>query len=373
MLESLPHIEIPDTIQIGSEATLPLLTVAAVLGIAMLLSLPRIVSALLAGFLPAETKEVYQQVIIPNRGRLGTTLALMAADIALLAIPDLSGGLLIGEYVLGLAVAFSICYTGFGIFGQVFEVYLLDFALRTKRVANSELLVLVKFFANTIVILIVTLVFAQTHRINLTGLLASVGLGGIALAFASQKVLEQLLWTVLLYIDRPFVTDDYIHLSDGTFGRVESVGWRSTKIRLSGKGTLVVIPNSMLTQMPIENLSGAQKTIAIVNVDFSRQIPEEEKALVRQIILSSTKAIYGIDHKLTEVTFHELPAANNGNSPSSQAQVTIFVLGSGEVAMELRQQLLEVARQNITKQLKDYGIGFKIEENAVNIDSPMNI
>jgi small-conductance mechanosensitive channel len=34
----------------------------------------------------------------------------------------------------------------------------------------------------------------------------------------------------MIYLDRPFTPDDYIHLNDGTFARVESIGWRSTKI-----------------------------------------------------------------------------------------------------------------------------------------------
>lgn len=75
-----------------------------------------------------------------------------------------------------------------------------------------------------------------------------------------KKTLEQLLGGVVIYLDRPFVLDDYIGLPDGTFGRVESIGLRSTKIRVSGKGTLMVIPNSSLTQTNIENFTGAKKS-----------------------------------------------------------------------------------------------------------------
>lgn len=366
-------LNIPDTIQLESKGILSVILVFAFLGVAAVFSLPRLLASLFAQLLSVEVKEVYQQVILPCRTRLSVALILVAADLFLLLQFELAGWLRIGEFALGLAVALAICISGFGIFKQFFEVYLLDLALRSKRIANSELLVLIKFFANTAIIFIVAFVFAQTHRVNVVGLVASVGLGGVAIAFASQKVLEQVLWTFLLYLDRPFVSDDYIHLDDGTFGRVESVGWRSTKVRLSGKGTLVVIPNSILAQMAVENLSGAKKTITILNVIFEREIPDTEKALVRKIIAGSTQEIYGIDHRLTEVAFQKVASVRNGKPGEMKAQVRFFILGSGEVAMELRQQLLDTAHQNVTKQLRDYGIGFKLEDEMVNIDSPMNI
>lgn len=72
-------------------------------------------------------------------------------------------------------------------------------------------------------------------------------MAGVAVAFAAQNTLSKLLGGIVLYIDRPFVVDDYIGLPDGTFGRVESIGLRSTKIRSSGKGTLIIISNNSLT------------------------------------------------------------------------------------------------------------------------------
>ena len=83
------------------------------------------------------------------------------------------------------------------------------------------------------------LTFCISHRINVFGIVASLGIGGIAIAFAAQKTLEQFLGGIVLTLDRPFTVGDYIGLSDGqqgkqgTFGRVESIGLRSTKIRFS--------------------------------------------------------------------------------------------------------------------------------------------
>ncbi len=334
------------------------------------LVIPKLVQFLISRFLPGEIREAYQQIVVPYQGWIAISFLLTVGDIVLLLIPDKPTWLFISEFFLGAAIGINICFLAFAVFNKFFGGYLLDLAIRGQGNANSEVLAFIKFIANFLIVLIVIFIFAQSHDLNLTGLIASIGIGGVAIAFASQKVLEQVLWTIILYLDRPFVVDDYIYLQDGTFGRVEAIGWRSSKVRLSGKGTLMVIPNSMLTQMSIENLSGAQKIITILNILFERSIPEQEKALVRQIILDSTKDIYGIDHRLTEVKFKDIGDAQSGKV---QAQITFFILGSGSLALEIRTQLLDAARRNIGKRLKDYGIGFKIDEEPINVDSPMNI
>ena len=335
--------------------------------------LPKAIGFMTSQVLPPKSKVIFNEVLLPFSSWLRLSLFLIVGDIVLLFLQDESLWLDVAEFIAGTALAINLALLGFKISTQFFDVYLLKQAVEGDGKANSELLLLYKYLSNAVVLLAIVFIFAQTHRVNVVGLVASLGIGGIAIALAAQKILEQVLWSTMIFLDRPFVIDDYIHLSDGTFGRVESIGWRSSRIRLSGKGTLVVIPNSILAQMAIENLTGAQKIISLINVIFYRAIPDEERALVRQLILSSTSDIYGIDHRLTEVVFRDSLDSSNGKSERVQAQIRFFILGTSENSMEIRGQFLEVARQIVMKQLKDYGIEFKIEEGTVNITSPMNI
>nr|WP_232225082.1 mechanosensitive ion channel domain-containing protein [Dactylococcopsis salina] len=137
-----------------------------------------------------------------------------------------------------MTVAILVSWLGASIFSRYFDQSLLDAAIQSKRKINSELLLLGKLIINASIILVVIIIFAQTHDVNLFGLIASLRVGGLAVAFAAQKSLEQLLGGIVLYVDRPFVPDDYIGLPDGTFGRVESIGLRSTRIRVSGSVTV---------------------------------------------------------------------------------------------------------------------------------------
>ncbi|MGB3404979.1 MAG: mechanosensitive ion channel domain-containing protein [Microcoleaceae cyanobacterium] len=272
------------------------------------------------------------------------------------------------EYGLGLSIALIIIWLGSRLFDNFFKAYLLESAINRK--INGELLVVANIIADGLIILVVLSVFAQTHKINLIALTASLGVGGLAIAFAAQQTLSQLLGGIVLYIDRPFIVDDYIGLPDGTFGRVESIGLRSTKIRNSGKGTLSVIPNNSLTQMAVENYSGARKVLTLVYLTFSREITETEKALINQQILDSSRDIFGLDSRSTKVSFTDFKSEDG--STMTQAQVNFFILGSGEMSMEMRGQLLGMAKQNMVFQLQQSGIDFEIVEKSVNVNAPIS-
>jgi len=272
---------------------------------------------------------------------------------------------------LSLFIAINISSLGFKLLNNLFESYFLEVVLEDRTNINSELLALTQFVAKSVLVLIVIFLFAQTHHINLIGLIASLGVAGAAIAFASQKILEQILWSFVLYLDRPFNVGDYIHLSGGIIGQVETTGWRSTKVRLSGKNTLVIVPNSSLAQTNIENLTKARRAVLIVDLIFFRTMSDEEKALIRQLILDSTREIVGIDSQLTQITFQDEIDASEQKRVRTQA--IFFVLGSAESSMELRKNLLVIARANIIEKLRNYGIDFKFEEKIVDITQPMRI
>ena len=275
------------------------------------------------------------------------------------------------EMFLSFLLAISATLLGFKLFSALFENYVLGATLENEAEINTELLTLGKFVSQAFIVLVVVFFYAQVHQYNLVGLFASVGVGGFAIAFGSQKIVEQILWSVVLYIDRPFKIGDHIHLPDRTLGKVESIGWRSTKVRLSGKNTLMVVPNSNLAQVNIENLTNARRVISMVTLTFLKTMSAEEQALIEQLLLESTRDILGIDHQLTQVHFE--PVSQPSGQVYFQAQVVFFILGATATSMELRKGLLEMARENIIKQLCTYDVTFDIQESVIDINQPMNV
>lgn len=99
------------------------------------------------------------------------------------------------------------------------------------------------------------LVALQTLGINIAGVLAFGGIGGIAVGFAAKDLLANFFGGLMLYLDRPFTKGDWVRSPDREIeGTVEDIGWRLTKIRTFDKRALYV-PNSTFASIAVENPS----------------------------------------------------------------------------------------------------------------------
>lgn len=91
--------------------------------------------------------------------------------------------------------------------------------------------------------------------VNVKGIMAAAGIGGIALGFASRDLLANFFGTTIIYLDKPFTIGDWIKSPDKDIeGTVEEIGWRLTKIRRFDKRPIYV-PNSSFSTIAIENPS----------------------------------------------------------------------------------------------------------------------
>ena len=103
---------------------------------------------------------------------------------------------------------------------------------------------------------IAALLVLQNAGYNVAGLLAGLGIGGLAVALAAKDTLANLFGSIAVLMDRTFQVGDKIKQGDIT-GVVERIGLRSTRVRTE-EGYLVSIPNQLITNAPVTNM-GAQK------------------------------------------------------------------------------------------------------------------
>ena len=96
-------------------------------------------------------------------------------------------------------------------------------------------------------------VFYYFAGINLTAVVAGLGVGGIAVAFAAQKTIENFFGGVFLVWDKPIRLGDFCKAGEYQ-GTVEHIGLRSTKIRTTNR-TVVFIPNGQLSSISVENFT----------------------------------------------------------------------------------------------------------------------
>lgn len=131
-------------------------------------------------------------------------------------------------------------------------------------------------------IMAVFLVLAEVFDVNITTLIAGLGVGGIALALAAKESLENLLGSITIFFDKPFAVGDLITVG-GTTGTVEKVGFRSTRLRTPDK-TFVTVPNKLLTSTELDNLTlrTHRRARFFIGLTYDTSV-EQMKAIVAEI------------------------------------------------------------------------------------------
>ncbi len=124
---------------------------------------------------------------------------------------------------------------------------------RRPEAANAVIRLTATLLKALAVIIGLFVIFYYFAGINLTAVVAGLGVGGIAVAFAAQKTIENFFGGVFLIWDKPIRLGDYCKAGDHT-GTVEHIGLRSTQIRTLNR-TVVSIPNGQLSTLSIENFT----------------------------------------------------------------------------------------------------------------------
>ncbi|MFC1623643.1 mechanosensitive ion channel family protein, partial [Patescibacteria group bacterium] len=125
--------------------------------------------------------------------------------------------------------------------------------------------------------------------VNITSLIAGLGVGGIAIAFAMQNILSDLFSSFAIYFDKPFKVGDFIMMGTDA-GTVEKIGIKTTRIRTS-QGEELVVSNQELTSARIQNFKKMEERRGVfgfgvayeTSVSKVREIPNDIKQIIESI------------------------------------------------------------------------------------------
>jgi len=144
-----------------------------------------------------------------------------------------------------------------------------------------------------IVFLLTIAVVLSSWGYNTTSILAGMGLGGIAVALAAQKTVENLFGGVAVVSDRPVAVGDFCKFGDRQ-GTVEDIGLRSTRIRTPDR-TLITVPNGLFSAMTLENFDRRDKMLFHFMLNIQRDTKPDQ---VRTLLASIAKIL--ADHPAIE-------------------------------------------------------------------------
>jgi small-conductance mechanosensitive channel len=135
---------------------------------------------------------------------------------------------------------------------------------------------------------ILLLVTLENLGINITALVAGLGIGGIAIALASQTVLADLFASVSIVFDKPFVVGDFI-VVDTFMGVVEHVGLKTTRVR-SLAGEQIVLPNADLLKSRIRNYKRMYERRVVFSVGVVPDTPHAALTAIPGLIRTIVEA-----------------------------------------------------------------------------------
>lgn len=140
----------------------------------------------------------------------------------------------------------------------------------------------VQGIARAVVLALGLLILLDTFGVSITPIIASLGVGSLAVALALQPTLENFFAGIQLVIDKPLKVGQFVKLDSGEEGYVHKIGWRSTWVRML-PNNVVVIPNKSLVTAKITNYYYPMQELAVlvqVGVHYGSDLERVEKVTI---------------------------------------------------------------------------------------------
>jgi len=321
-------------------------------------------------FAPKAFAAEYRKIVDPTRQALVRAAFFGLAVLALEQLREYPG--LYGVASFFCYLAFSVCTGWFlsRLVHHILRIYGMKILQRLSYDVDDFIMVLENLL-NAVIVFFTVVYFAQTQNLNLISILAGLGIVGLALSFAAKETFAQIIGSIVLYLDRPYVPGEYVRVSfnpkdEDVYGRIEAIGLRSTKIRVAAKNTLVIAPNSVMVKKDIENISRGTKVMSLLYLDFAKILNDTEHALVKDVISDAIGNLLGVEPLSIKVFLFK-----PDDKPGTRARVSFFLLSSSQGSLGIRKRLVEVTNEKITARFAKHELEFTMQDPMLYVDSPV--
>jgi small-conductance mechanosensitive channel len=233
-------------------------------------------------------------------------------------------------------------------------------AIEGSGSANASLGAL-NFVGQALLWSIILLMTFDNLGIDVTAMVAGLGVGGIAVALAVQNILGDLFASLSIIIDKPFVVGDFIIVGGEFMGTVEHIGIKTTRVRSLG-GEQIIFSNNDLLQSRVRNYKRMYERRVVFGFRVLYQTTAEQLERIPEIV---KKIIEGLD----KVRFDRAHFFKFGDS-SLDFEVVYWVLDSDyNVYMDLQQTI----NLKLVRALEEEGTVFAYPTRTVQVEGPVQL
>jgi MscS family membrane protein len=239
-----------------------------------------------------------------------TFVVLLHIGLRIFSWPDWTEDLL--SKGLKIIVALSLTYMALKLVDLLTRFWTQRTADESDRSFNEQLLPIIRNTIKVFVVIVATLLTLQNLGLNITSLIASVSIGGLALSLAAQDTLANFFGAIAVLVDKPFRIGESIRL-ENVEGTVEAIGFRSTRVR-NVEGFLVSIPNKTVGNATVINMSRRSRIRTLMDIGLTYDTPVEKMQRALTLLNEILRA-----HEMTDEVLM-------GFNKFTESSLNIFVL-----------------------------------------------
>jgi small-conductance mechanosensitive channel len=255
---------------------------------------------------------------------------------------------------LGLILLFWTSYRVIIIGNQFIDFFLTEYVKKKVALGGKAMMRALGNIAKGILWIFVGLIILSILGVNVTSLIAGMGIGGIAIAFALQGILSDLFSSFSIYFDKPFVEGDFIVVGDN-WGTVEKIGIKSTRIRAL-QGEEIIISNRELTTVQIHNMRNMKQRRSSFKIGIIYETPTKKMKMIPGIIKKIIeKEDFAIIDRIHFIAFNDF---------SLDYEIVFFVDSPDyNIFMEVNERILLKIKEEFEKK----GIEFAYPTKTINL------
>ncbi len=257
------------------------ITAAVIISVAVLISLAsRFILNFFKVRLASRTKTDFDDMIVAALTlplMLGIIMAGTYIALNQLTALDNHRDLIRTDFVVGYIVIGTMAV------GRVINVVLTwygqEIATKTKTELDEKLIPVLRRIVTVVVYLVGLVIILDRFGVEISPIIAGLGIGGLAVALAIQPSLNNFLAGTYVMSDGLIKKGDYIEMDNGTSGFVEEIGWRTTKLR-HWQGNMIIMPNSRLSEAIVTDYEKPDTSLILViacGVSYSSDLKKVEE------------------------------------------------------------------------------------------------
>jgi MscS family membrane protein len=183
------------------------------------------------------------------------------------------------------------------------QTYLVKYVEQTATKLDDELVPIVSRITNIAIVSIAGIVILDSLGYDVTAVIASLGVAGVAIAFAARETMADVFGGAHILSAKPFLVDDMVDI-DGTTGVVEEIGIRTTWIR-DFDGRVITLPNSTIANAEVRNISSEPTRRVETSIGLSYDITPDEMDAAIDLAVDTVNGVEGVDAEQTGAWFWE--------------------------------------------------------------------